>query len=199
MKEIRRSWREALGLGLLLAWMYCSFFSCGLIPHASVLRSSEHVWIYAGLGMAITALCLVALRARTPFAGKTTAGAIGAAAAGVGSLLIWLSFLHESWNVPVSAAGGLLAGSGLAVMAVIWCQRLSGFKVSKLEAAVPMAFMLAFATYFVLLAIKGPYSPSPAYSCPSAAWRSRFDAPISGRALSLGNVHAARTSPSRDA
>ena len=156
MKEIRRSWREALGLGLLLAWMYCSFFSCGLIPHASVLRSSEHVWIYAGLGMAITALCLVALRARTPFAGKTTAGAIGAAAAGVGSLLIWLSFLHESWNVPVSAAGGLLAGSGLAVMAVIWCQRLSGFKVSKLEAAVPMAFMLAFATYFVLLAIKGP-------------------------------------------
>ena len=156
MNETQRSWREALGLGLLLAWMYCSFFSCGLIPHPSVLRSSEHVWIYVGIGMAVASVALIALRRHMSFSGKNATGVVGAAASGAGSFLIWFSFLHDAWNVPASVAGGLLSGCGLAIMAAIWCQRLSGFKVSRLEATVPLAFVFAYAAYFVLLAIKGP-------------------------------------------
>lgn len=156
MTETQRKGREALGLGLLLAWMYCSFFSCGLIPHPSIVRSSEHVWIFAGISMAVASVALIALRRRVPFSGKVATGVVGATASGTGSLLIWISFLHDAWNVPVSVAGGLLEGCGLVVMAAIWCQRLSGFKVSRLEATVPLAFVFAFAMYFVLLAIKGP-------------------------------------------
>lgn len=156
MDEAKQSWREALGLGLLLAWMYCSFFSCGLIPQPSVLRSSEHVWVFVGIGMLVTSVGLIALRRRVAFSTKWQTGVAATCAAGVGSFLIWLSFLHDSWNVPASVAGGLLAGSGLSAMAAIWCQRLSGFRVSKLESAVPLAFVFAFACYFVLLAIKGP-------------------------------------------
>ena len=156
MNDAQRSWRVALGLGLLLAWMYCSFFSCGLIPHPSVLRSSEHVWIYVGIGMAVASVALIALRRHMSFSGKNATGVVGAATSGAGSFLIWFSFLHDAWNVPASVAGGLFSGCGLAIMAAIWCQRLSGFKVSRLEATVPLAFVFAYAAYFVLLAIKGP-------------------------------------------
>lgn len=156
MNEARHSWREALGLGLLLAWMYCSFFSCGLVAKISVLRSSEHMWLFVGIGMAASAVALIALRRKMPFAGKGASGVAGATLSSAGSLLIWLSFLHDTWNTALTAIGGFMAGAGLAIMAVIWCQRLSGFKVSRLESAVPIAFIFSFAVYFVLLTIKGP-------------------------------------------
>lgn len=156
MEELKRSWREALGLGLLLAWMYCSFFSCGLIAKISVLRSSERVWAYVGIGMAICAVALIVFRRSIFLISRKASSVAGASLGGIGSLLIWLGFLRDPWDASLSAAGGLLAGAGLTVMATIWCRRLSGFRVSRLEATVPAAFVLAFAIYFVLLSIKGP-------------------------------------------
>ncbi len=156
MEESKRNWREALGLGLLLAWMYCSFFSCGLIAKISVLRSSERVWVYAGIGMAICAVALIVFRRAVFLISRKASSVAGASLGSVGSLLIWLGFLRDPWDASLSTAGGLLAGAGLTVMATIWCRRLSGFKVSRLEATVPAAFVLAFAIYFVLLSIKGP-------------------------------------------
>lgn len=145
------------GLGLLLAWVYCAFFSCGLIPHVIVLRSSERVWFWVGIGAAACALCLAALRVRllTGIAHSKAAGCIGALCATVGSSLIWLAFSGEQWNEALSTTGGLCAGVGLALMVVIWGQRLSGFEVAKLERTVPEAFIIAFALYFLLLIAKG--------------------------------------------
>lgn len=145
------------GLGLLLAWMYCAFFSCGLIPHFLVLRSSERVWFWIGIGTAACALVLAVLRTQRAanIANSKAAGCAGALCAAVGSCFIWLAFSGAQWNQALSTAGGLFAGAGLALMAVIWGQRLSGFEVSKLERTVPEAFIIAFALYFLLLMAKG--------------------------------------------
>lgn len=145
------------GLGLLLAWLYCSFFSCGLISRVMVLRSSERVWFWVGIGTAVCALVVIALRTGflTAVAHSKAVGVLAALCAAAGSCLIWIAFSGDQWNQALSTAGGLVAGAGLALMTVIWGQRLSGFEVSKLERTVPEAFIIAFALYFVLLAVKG--------------------------------------------
>ena len=149
--------RRSGGLGLMLGWMYCAFFSCGLIPHIVVLRSSERVWLWAGIGMAACALVIAILRIcfKSTFVHSKIAGVIGAAISAVGSCCIWMAFVGDSWNEPLSATGGLLAGAGLAIMGIIWGRCLSGFEVARLERTVPEAFIIAFALYFILLAAKG--------------------------------------------
>lgn len=149
------TWRQSGGLGLLLAWMYCAFFSCGLIPHPIIVRSSEHVWVWVGMGMVACALVNAALRARFSIAQSRIAGAAGALFAAVGSCCIWLAFAGSVWDTALSTIGGLLGGAGLVLMTIIWGQRLSGFEVSQLERTVPQAFIMAFALYFVLLSVKG--------------------------------------------
>lgn len=149
--------RRSGGLGLLLGWMYCTFFSCGLVPHIIILRSSEHVWQWVGVGMAASALIIALLRTlrKSTLAFSKSAGVVGALCGAVGSCCIWLAFAGTTWNVALSTTGGLLAGVGLAIMAVIWGRCLSGFEVARLERTVPEAFIMAFALYFVLLAAKG--------------------------------------------
>ncbi len=154
-RALAGTWRQSGGLGLLLAWMYCAFFSCGLIPHPIVLRSSEHVWLWVGIGMAVCALINAALRTRYSITKSKIAGATGAVFAAVGSCCIWLAFAGSEWNAALSTVGGLLGGAGLVLMTIIWGQRLSGFEVSRLERTVPQAFIMAFALYFVLLSVKG--------------------------------------------
>lgn len=149
--------RRSGGLGLLLGWMYCAFFSCGLVPHIIILRSSEHVWQWVGVGMAASALVIALLRTqrKSTLAFSKSAGVVGALCGAVGSCCIWLAFAGTTWNVALSTTGGLLAGAGLTIMAVIWGRCLSGFEVARLERTVPEAFIIAFALYFVLLAAKG--------------------------------------------
>lgn len=149
--------RRSGGLGLLLGWMYCAFFSCGLVPHIIILRSSEHVWQWVGVGMAASALIIALLRTlhKSTLAFSKSAGVVGALCGAVGSCCIWLAFAGTTWNVALSTTGGLLAGAGLTIMAVIWGRCLSGFEVARLERTVPEAFIMAFALYFVLLAAKG--------------------------------------------
>lgn len=154
-RALAGTWRQSGGLGLLLAWMYCAFFSCGLIPHPIVLRSSEHVWLWVGVGMVACALANAALRSKCSIAQSKIAGAVGALFAAAGSCCIWLAFGGSEWNTALSTIGGLLGGAGLVLMTVIWGQRLSGFEVSRLERTVPQAFIMAFALYFALLSVKG--------------------------------------------
>lgn len=150
----KAAWRQTLGLGILFAWMYCSFFSCGLVPNPSVLRSVEHVWVFAAAAMAVTAAIILMLHKRHPVTSSPFAGVVAAAASSIGSILFWLSFLDYTWNMPLSAVGGALCGIGLTMQAVIWGQRLSGMDAERLEKIVPLAYVFAFAAYFILLAIK---------------------------------------------
>lgn len=150
--------KQALGLGLFLAWNYYSFFSCGLIPVTRIIRSSERVWMWAGLLVALTALVCLLVSARVPLARKRWFAALAAGFSLVGSVVVWAGFAQAGTYQMVSAAGGMLAGAGFVLMALVWGDRMSRYNEASIEFSVPVSFLVAFIVYFVLLALKGPVS-----------------------------------------
>lgn len=156
MDSLSSIWKRSGGLGAYLAWVYCSFFSCGLVRVVSILRSVERVWVFAAVALAVTSVAMIVVRMRVSIANKRVTGYTAALLSAAGSVLIWVSFLGPVWNIPVAIAGGSLAGVGMSLQALVWIHCLSGFDVARVEGAVPISFALAFAVYFVSLAIKGP-------------------------------------------
>lgn len=155
--SLRLKW--SLGFGCFLAWLYCSFFSCGLVPVIFLVRSIERTWVYVGCAQLIAAVAIMALFWRSVDSSRACVrrmGVSGAAFAAVGSILIWISFLDKSWHAPLSISGGLLAGVGLALLVVVWGAFLSGCEDESVEFIVPAGFVFSFVSYFVLVAIKGP-------------------------------------------
>ena len=150
--------KQALGLGLFLAWNYYSFFSCGLIPVTRMIRSSERVWMWAGLLVALTALVCLLASARVPLARRRWFGVLAAALSLGGSVVVWAGFAEAGTYQMVSAFGGMVAGAGFVLMALIWGDRMSRYNEAAIEFSVPVSFLVAFVVYFVLLALKGPAS-----------------------------------------
>lgn len=150
--------KQALGFAFFLAWNYYSFFSCGLVPVIHVIRSSERVWVWTGLFAAIAALAIMLLSAAKPVLGKKPFGIVAAIASALGTVVIWSSFLNGSTYQVVSAIGGMIAGVGFAMMALVWGDRMSRYNEAVIEFSAPASFILSFFIYFVLLALKGPVS-----------------------------------------
>ena len=71
--------KQALGLGLFLAWNYYSFFSCGLVPVTRIIRSSERVWMWVGLLVALASVVLLLVSARTSLVERRWFGVAAAA------------------------------------------------------------------------------------------------------------------------
>lgn len=150
--------KQAIGFAFFLAWNYFSFFSCGLVPVIRVVRSSERVWVWAGLLIAVASLVLMVASSRTRLAGKKSFGVVAALFASVGTVVIWTSFFYESTYQTVSAVGGMVAGVGFAMMALVWGDRMSRYNEAAIEFSAPASFILSFFLYFILLALKGPAS-----------------------------------------
>ena len=150
--------KQALGFAFFLAWNYYSFFSCGLVPVIHVIRSSERVWVWTGLFAAVAAVVIMLLSAARPVVERKLFGAGAAIVSALGTIVIWTSFLNESTYQVVSALGGMIAGVGFAMMALIWGDRMSRYNEAVIEFSAPASFILSFFIYFVLLALKGPVS-----------------------------------------
>lgn len=150
--------KQLLGLAFMLGWVYFSFFSCGLVPVIRVLRSSERYWMWTGLLLAVASVVIVLLSVRRPLAQSRAFGVLAALFASGGTVVIWASFFSETLYQPLSAAGGMLAGVGFAMMAQVWGNRMSRHDEAAIEFAAPASFIVAFCLYFLLLALKGPLS-----------------------------------------
>ena len=153
--------RRAVGLGCFLAWMYCSLFSCGLVPVVVQLCGVERSWVFAGIGQVLGAIVVLAVYARFRGRGLGNAvqramGVVGSGCACVGSVLVWVSHLDLSWYTALTVAGGACCGVGLALLALLWGARYSSCDEGHIESAIPLSFIVAFLIYFVLLVTKGP-------------------------------------------
>lgn len=77
-EQLRRHWKDAVGLALYLGWVYCAFFGCGLAEPdpASVGRpadwSLERLWMAAGAAQALGAVAGLALVTCLPAASSAT-------------------------------------------------------------------------------------------------------------------------------
>ena len=153
--------RRAVGLGCFLAWMYCSLFSCGLVPVVVQLCGVERSWVFAGIGQVLGAAAVLAVYAWFRGRGLGDAiqramGVVGSGCACVGSVLVWVSHLDLSWYAALTVAGGVCCGVGLALLALLWGARYSNCDEDHIESAIPLSFVVAFLIYFVLLVVKGP-------------------------------------------
>ena len=161
LKALPLQLRRSVGLGCYLAWVYCSLFSCGLVPVVIQLCSIERSWVYSGIGEAAAAIAVIIVYALLREKGRGDAaqrmiGVLGAGCACIGSVLIWVSHLDISWYAVLTVVGGLCCGAGLALLGILWGSRFSYCDEEHIESTVPLSFVISFVVYFVLLAAKGP-------------------------------------------
>lgn len=161
LKALPLQLRRSVGLGCYLAWVYCSLFSCGLVPVVIRLCSIERSWVYSGIGEAVAAIAVIVVYAllrekRRGNAAQHMIGALGAGCACIGSVLIWVSHLDLSWYAALTVVGGLCCGAGLSLLGILWGSRFSYCDEEHIESTVPLSFVISFVVYFVLLAVKGP-------------------------------------------
>lgn len=161
LKALPLQLRRSVGLGCYLAWVYCSLFSCGLVPVVIRLCSIERSWVYSGIGEAVAAIAVIVVYALLREKGRGEAaqhmiGALGAGCACIGSVLIWVSHLDLSWYAALTVVGGLCCGAGLSLLGILWGSRFSYCDEEHIESSVPLSFVISFVVYFVLLAVKGP-------------------------------------------
>ena len=161
LKALQLQLRRSVGLGCYLAWVYCSLFSCGLVPVVIQLCSIERSWVYSGIGEAAAAIAVIIAYALLREKGRGDSaqrmiGVIGAGCACIGSVLIWVSHLDLSWYAALTVTGGLCCGAGLSLLGILWGSRFSYCDEEHIESTVPLSFVISFVVYFVLLAVKGP-------------------------------------------
>lgn len=161
LKALPLQLRRSVGLGCYLAWVYCSLFSCGLVPVVIRLCSIERSWVYSGIGEAVVAIAVIVVYTLLREKGRGNAaqrmiGALGAGCACIGSVLIWVSHLDLSWYAALTVVGGLCCGAGLSLLGILWGSRFSYCDEEHIESTVPLSFVISFVVYFVLLAVKGP-------------------------------------------
>lgn len=161
LKALPLQLRRSVGLGCYLAWVYCSLFSCGLVPVVIQLCSIERSWVYSGIGEAAAAIAVIIVYALLREKGRGDSaqrmiGVIGAGCACIGSVLIWVSHLDISWYAALTVTGGLCCGAGLSLLGILWGSRFSYCDEEHIESTVPLSFVISFVVYFVLLAVKGP-------------------------------------------
>ena len=144
------------GLGLILAWYYCVFYSCVLVWPAWTIRESERYWALALAVAAVAAVGLLALeRGRSAtLARSSRAAAAAVAACAAATPLIFAGYAVEPPSYASIYAGAALAGAALPVMCLQWAEALSTLDAGDIEFAVPAAFLVSLAIYLPLVALK---------------------------------------------
>ena len=146
------------GLACSYSWLYYSFFSCGLIPQVQVVRSIERVWVWFGLGLALTAGLLAVFAWRQGRVPARATLVVGALAAGAGTLVVWCGFLSAEWFRLTMVLGGLLCGIGYGSLAVCWGALLRAYDEESIETIVASSFAAGVIVYVALFALKGPFA-----------------------------------------
>lgn len=149
----------AIGLSFFLAWVYCSFFSCGLVPNLIIRQSVERAFPFLGVTEALVGVVALLVASRLDIASRKSAVMAGCVCASAGSLFIWLSYFFAGELFPVFLAiGGSLSGVGVALLVLLWGKVLSGYDEHQIELSVVVSFVIAVVLYLVLLFAKeGPF------------------------------------------
>ena len=146
--------KKSAGFAFFLAWVYCSFFSCALVPVVYELRCSERFWCIAAVSAGVTALVFnLAFRRRKAPNAKLPL-VVGTLCATAGTLVIWFGFFDADHFATAYSAGGTLAGIGLAAQFLFWGDTLSSQDEESVELVIPCGFVIACICYLVLLPLK---------------------------------------------
>ncbi len=164
-----------VGLGVLLAWYYCTFYSCVLVWPEWTIRESEQYW---AISLAVAALMGVLLyglfRAGiASFARRQTGRVAAMAAFGmafVSSLLIFAGYMLPSSPTYLVVVGAVLSGIALPMLLLIWIEVLRQLNEEMIEFSVPAAFLVSIALYLPIVAMKNVASIAVVALLPLVSW-----------------------------
>lgn len=152
--KIKSYSKQNIGFACFLAWNYISLYGCGIAAGGYIRCALEHFWLVAGLAEALIAgVCLLLVTKRGISVSKTW-GIAAAASAVLGNVGIWVSYFNTDLFWPGFIIGGALCGLGVALMTVVWGQRLTSKNEAKIEFDVLASFVIAFALYCLTIPIK---------------------------------------------
>jgi len=135
--------------------MYTAFFSCTLVPQDYALFSSDTFWSFALLAVGfIGGLALIAHR----FLLKTSTLVIGCAFMAIGVIAIRYAFNSPEHYQIIYSISAFVAGLGFGVMILHWYRAIRSLSEDRVEFAIPAAFALSFAVYYLVFAFKGSVS-----------------------------------------
>ena len=166
-----KAWRDSVGLGLFLGWVYVALFGCGLstIDPLSVGQPAsynlERLWMWSCGTMSVTAVLLFGSMMRTGSKGPSACprrpeprpGQLAVAACAcilAATVLIWIAWLERGLFSAIHPFAGMFAGTGMTLFICAWGLRLSRLDEASIEFVVPSAFAVSFLIYLVLLFVK---------------------------------------------
>ena len=163
-QNLTNHWRETVGFALLLAWVYCTLFGCGLatvddtIACAPSSYGLEYIWMMCGLFEALGAIAGIAVARMLPRADEllqdrrvAVAAAVGAA---TGCFFVWLAWYDRSLFDLFYVIGSAFTGLAIVLYGAIWSARLRTLNEARLEFVIPCSFTISFLLYFVILLTK---------------------------------------------
>lgn len=153
-QRIKSYRNQNIGFACFLAWNYISLYGCGIAAGGYIRCALEHFWLVAGLAEALIAgACLLLVTKRGISISKTW-GIAAAVCAVLGNIGIWVSYFDTDLFWPGFVVGGALCGLGVALMTIVWGQRLTTKNEAKIEFDVLISFVIAFALYCLTIPIK---------------------------------------------
>lgn len=162
---LRLCWKDGLGFGLFLAWVYCTLFGCGLAVDKPALDGTpatlglECIWQFSGIAQALAGVaglvaCAVFSQRGTsiqPHVRNRTALVLGISS----NVILWTAWLERGvWFDRLFWVGGLLSGFAIALFISAWGERLSSTNEARIEFVVPLAFTVSFLVYLAQLFCK---------------------------------------------
>ena len=166
--RLRSHWKDSLGFALFLGWVYCTLFGCSLAspnPAAYGVPTTyglERIWMFSGMAEALgaaAALALLAIPKRTGHLARLTSltsmHIIATVFCTFGGIVVWASWANAAQSFDlVYWVGGLLSGVGIAFFTMAWGQRVSRCDEARIEAMLPLGFLISFVIYLVMLFLR---------------------------------------------
>ncbi|MFD0702446.1 hypothetical protein DMP06_00570 [Slackia equolifaciens] len=160
------SWR-VVGLGLLMAWFYCAYYSCVLVQNPYTIRASEQYWGLSLIVAVCVSIALFALMRKGVQLGDIRHwGFAASACAASATVFIYAAYILDPINERLTIVGAVIAGAALPILLLTWLQELRQCNASALEASVPAAFLCSLALYLPVVAIKNVVSVAIVASFP---------------------------------
>ena len=156
---LRAFFRGPVGLGLFLAWFYCTFYSCALVQNPYTIRESERYWAVALLVAGVVSVWLFfCMRRGVSVGGMRSWSFAAAACASVATVLIYAGYIVDPIEMQLALLGTVLAGASIPFLFLLWIDVLKSNDEGVIEFSVPAAFLVSLVVYLPVVALKNAAS-----------------------------------------
>ena len=127
-----------MGVGLVWAWLYCSYSTSALFSERQGQSiNADASWLASAAAVVLVFLVGAAALSRIP-----RSSSLWLPLRVVAPLLMTVGTILSCLGVGVpalSVAGGLLTGTGYALLSLLWAQALMALDIEELEVAIPLS------------------------------------------------------------